>query len=133
MKLLLDTHAFIWTLTDSKRLTVAARNAVTSTENEVYVSSISFWETAIKIRNKRMAPIGHEPSTLVEAAETMGFVPIALTPVEAATHGNLTEDTHFDPFDRMLIWQAIQRKMKLISADKAFQRFVPDGLELLWD
>lgn len=133
MKLLLDTHAFIWALTDSKRLTAAARNAVTSTENEIYVSSISFWEIAIKLRNNRMSPIGHEPSTLVEAAEAMGLITIALTPDEAATRGNLTEDTHFDPFDRMLIWQAIERRMMLISADKAFQRFVPDGLELLWD
>ncbi len=62
----------------------------------------------------------------------MGFTPISLTPVEAATYGNLAEDTHFDPFDRMLIWQAIGRKMVLISKDSNFKRFSKDGLELLW-
>ncbi|MEO7539953.1 MAG: toxin-antitoxin system, toxin component, PIN family protein [Pyrinomonadaceae bacterium] len=42
------------------------------------------------------------------------------------------EDVHFDPFDRMLIWQAIARKMTLVSGDAQFKRFVPDGLKLLW-
>lgn len=132
MRLLLDTHVFIWALTDPRRLSSAARVAITNTENELYVSSVSFWEIAIKLRSKRLAPIGHESSTLVEAAEAMGFIPIALTAVEAATQGNLTEDTHFDPFDRMLIWQAISRKMVLISKDSNFKRFRKDGLKLLW-
>ncbi len=132
MKLLLDTHTFIWALTDTKRLTVRARKVLADTENEIYVSSVSFWEIAIKVRSKRMTPIGHEPSTLVEAAEAMGFVPVPLMPVEAAAHGNLTEDTHFDPFDRMLIWQAITRKLILISGDRKFEHFTPDGLKLLW-
>jgi len=132
MKLLLDTHAFIWTLTDSKRLTSRASEAITATENEIYVSSVSFWEIAIKVRNNRLAPIGHEPSTLVEAAERMGFIPIPILPSEAATQGNLAEDTHFDPFDRMLIWQAIQRNLILVSGDRQFDRFKRDGLRLLW-
>ena len=132
MKFLLDTHVFIWALTDPKRLSSVARSAITNPENELYVSSVSFWEVAIKARSKRLAPIGHEPSTLVEAAESMGFIPISLTPVEAATQGSLTEDTHFDPFDRMLIWQAISRKLTLVSGDAEFKRFEPDGLKVLW-
>ncbi len=52
MKLLLDTHVFIWALTDSGSLTATAKNAITNTENELYVSSVSFWEIAIKLRNK---------------------------------------------------------------------------------
>lgn len=133
MRLLLDTHAFIWSLSETGRLPTAARNAIADTENEVYVSSVSFWEISIKSRNKRLAPIGHEPSTLVVASESMGFVPIPIMPVEAATQGNLTEDTHFDPFDRMLIWQAISRKLTLVSGDKEFNRFKKDGLKLLWN
>ena len=132
MRFLLDTHVFIWALTDPKRLPPTARTAITDTENELYVSSVSFWEIAIKLRSKRLAPIGHEPSTLVEAAESMGFVPLALTPVEAATQGDLAEDTHFDPFDRMLIWQAISRNLTLVSGDAEFRRFKEHGLSLLW-
>lgn len=57
---------------------------------------------------------------------------ISLEPDEAATLGNLTESAHFDPFDRMLIWQAIQRNLTLISGDRAFKKFAADGLRLLW-
>lgn len=55
-----------------------------------------------------------------------------LLPDEAATYGNLTEETHNDPFDRMLIWQAISRKLVLVSGDSEFKRFKKDGLRLLW-
>ncbi|MEP6787771.1 MAG: type II toxin-antitoxin system VapC family toxin, partial [Acidobacteriota bacterium] len=61
-----------------------------------------------------------------------GFTPIALTPDEAVTQDNLKENTHFDPFDRMLIWQAISRKMTVVSGDPEFRRFTSDGLKLLW-
>jgi PIN domain nuclease of toxin-antitoxin system len=132
MRLLLDTHVFIWSLSETSRLPKFANNAIADAENDVFVSSVSFWEISIKSRNRRLAPIGREPSTLVAAAETMGFIPIPITPVEAATQGNLTEETHFDPFDRMLIWQAISRKLTLVSGDKEFNRFKKDGLKLLW-
>lgn len=133
MRLLLDTHTFIWTLTDTERLPSTVLAAVTDSDNELYVSCVSFWEISIKVRNKRLALMGHEPSTVVEAAESMGFVPIPLTPLEAATQSSLTENTHFDPFDRMLIWQAISRKLTLVSRDAEFRRFKKDGLKLLWN
>lgn len=132
MKLLLDTHAFIWSLTETDKMPISAINAVTDTENEVYVSSVSFWEISIKVRNNRLVLKGSEPSTLVVAAETMGFIPVPITPAEAATQGSLTENTHFDPFDRMLIWQAINRGLTLVSGDVQFKRFKKDGLKLLW-
>lgn len=132
MRFLLDTHTFIWSLSDTKRLSSAAKAAITNAENELFVSSVTFWEIAIKVRNKRLAPIGRPPTTLVEAAELMGFRPVSLSPIEAATSGNLIEDTHFDPFDRMLIWQAINRELTLISGDSEFRRFEPDGLKLIW-
>src|SRR5438034_4718399 len=130
MRFLLDTHTFIWALSDTKRLPVAASTVITDAGNELLISAVSFWEIAIKARNGRLAPIGKEPSTLVKAAEEMGFIPIQLAPAEAATQGSLTEDTHFDPFDRMLIWQAIQRDLILISGDPQFKRFAADGLKL---
>lgn len=132
MKYLIDTHVFIWMLTDTAKLSAVARAAITDGENELYLSAVSFWEIAIKLYSKRLSSIGHQPSTLVEAAESMGFISIPLLPDEAATPGNLTDDTHFDPFDRMLIWQAITRKLILISGDRKFRRFEKDGLKLLW-
>ncbi len=132
MKYLLDTHAFIWTLSAPEKIPSKVRKVIEDPENEVFISSVSFWEIAIKVRSKRLAPVGRATSSTVEAAESMGFLAIPLTPVEAATHGDLTEDTHFDPFDRMLIWQAIQRELILVSGDSEFKKFKADGLRLLW-
>lgn len=132
MKYLLDTYTFLWALSDQEKLPAKARSAIEAPESEVFVSTVSFWEIAIKVRSKRLAPVGKTTSSIVEAAELMGFRPITLSPIEAATQGDLAEDTHFDPFDRMLIWQAISRKMTLVSGDEQLQRFVPDGLKLLW-
>jgi PIN domain nuclease of toxin-antitoxin system len=89
MRLLLDTHAFIWSLSDTDRLPKSVGEAIADTDNDVFVSSVSFWEISIKARNRRLAPIGREPSTLVVAAESMGFLPIPITPVDAATQGSL--------------------------------------------
>ena len=132
MRLLLDTHTFIWALSDPEKLAHAASQAIGDPDNTVSVSSVSFWEIAIKLRNGRLAPIGTPGSVIVEAARSMGFLPVELTPNEAADHGQLAEDTHFDPFDRMLIWQAIQGNMTLVSRDREFKKFQPDGLRLLW-
>ncbi|MEJ7848754.1 MAG: type II toxin-antitoxin system VapC family toxin [Pyrinomonadaceae bacterium] len=132
MSFLLDTHTFIWALTDPGRIPINVRNIVEDADNELFVSAVSFWEIAIKVRSGRLAPVGRPSSNIVEAAEAMGFLPIPLLPEEAATSANLIEDTHFDPFDRMLIWQAISRKMVLISGDSEFKRFKKDGLKLLW-
>jgi len=132
MKLLIDTHVFIWVLTDVRRLPHRVKNILSEPANEIYVSAVSFWEIAIKVANKRLSLIGHKPSTLVQAAEDLDFLPIAILPVDAATVGSLTEDAHFDPFDRMLIWQAIKRNMILVSGDRAFESFEKDGLRLLW-
>ena len=101
-------------------------------DNEVFVSAVSLWEIAIKTRKRKLDLGGILNEDLIDLAERMGIRTIELSPEEAATYGDLMEDTHFDPFDRMLIWQAICRKMILVSGDPEFQRFIPDGLKLLW-
>ena len=109
MRYLLDTHTFLWAYAQSDRL-----------------------PKAIKIRSKRLDVGGKSSTELLHEAVKMGFVVLHLGAEEAASHQELLEDTHFDPFDRMLIWQAISRKMTLISGDRAFERFKADGLKLIW-
>lgn len=132
MRFLLDTHTFLWAYSEPEKLTTAARNAVANPENEVFVSAVSFWEISIKISIGKLKPVGKHPSEIVSVAESQGIIPIELTPDEAANYTNLTEATHYDPFDRMLIWQAIQRDMTLVSGDPEFKKFKSDGLRLLW-
>ena len=131
MNYLLDTHTLIWALTDTKKLPAKAKMALEDVESISHVSSVTFWEMAIKIRNGRLEPIG-DWNSVIPYVEKLGFHTIPLSPEEAATSKNLTEDTHFDPFDRMLIWQAIQRDLVLVSKDPEFEKFKADGLRLLW-
>ena len=132
MKYLLDTHTFLWKLAEPGKITAKVFKATKDPDNEVYLSAISLWEIAIKTRRRKLDLGGVSNGELIELAGKMGIVTIALSPEEAATYGELTENTHFDPFDRMLVWQAISRKLTLVSADSTLKRFKKDGLKLLW-
>ncbi len=132
MRYLLDTLTFIWAYGQSNRLPKRVRTTLEDTASEVFVSAVTFWEIAIKLRAKRLDVGGKTATDLIAEAQDMGFSLIHLNAEDAASHQNLTEDTHFDPFDRMLIWQAIQRNMILVSGDADFKRFAADGLRLLW-
>ena len=99
MKLLLDTHVFLWSFSAKQRLAARARSAIEDSDNEVLVSAVSFWEIAIKIRLGKLEAVGSHPSDLVAVAETLGFTPIPILPSEAASYGSLLESTHSDPFD----------------------------------
>ncbi|HMT06938.1 MAG TPA: type II toxin-antitoxin system VapC family toxin [Pyrinomonadaceae bacterium] len=132
MRLLLDTHAFLWAYSEPDRLPTKVRDTIVDIENDVFVSAVSFLEISIKISIGKLKPIGNHPKEILDIAEALGFRPIPLLPDEAANYTKLTEDTHFDPFDRMLIWQAIDRGLTLVSRDKEFKKFKKDGLKLLW-
>jgi PIN domain nuclease of toxin-antitoxin system len=132
MRYLLDTHAFLWAYGRSSRLPERVRSAIEDINAEVCVSSITFWEIAIKLRAKRLSVGGKTATDLISEARRMDFRLIPLEPEEAASQQGLIEDTHFDPFDRMLIWQAIQRNLILVSGDRQFEQFRSDGLKLLW-
>ena len=130
MRLLLDTHTFLWSLSAPKRLPQNARTAIEDRQNQVFVSAVTFWEIAIKLRLGKL-DLGSSDD-IVDAAVTAGFTPIPLTPDEAASSSDLAEATHNDPFDRLLIWQAITRDLTIVSGDAEFELFRQEGLKLLW-
>lgn len=132
MRFLLDTHVFLWTILELKRLPNSVIKAIQDPRNEVFVSAISFWEISIKSRLGKIDLIDFTSSDLIPSATAMGFLTIGLASDEAVSQDRLKENTHFDPFDRMLIWQAIQRDLVVVSGDPEFEKFKPDGLELLW-
>lgn len=132
MKLLLDTHTFLWTISGSSNIPKSTRAAIRDPANEVFVSAVSFWEIAINVRRSKLDLGAIGPEDLVGLAEKIGFECISLSPEEAISYGRLAEASHFDPFDRMLIWQAIGRKLTMISKDLEFGKLEPFGLKLLW-
>jgi PIN domain nuclease of toxin-antitoxin system len=132
MKYLLDTHVFLWAIGQSKDLPEIVIKELKNPNNEVYVSAITFWEISIKIRIKKLDLGGIQIEDLIPFAEKMDFQVIDLTPEEANTYVNLAENTHNDPFDRMLIWQCIRRNMTIVSKDIEFEKFKDYGLKILW-
>jgi PIN domain nuclease of toxin-antitoxin system len=131
MRYLLDTHVFLWATGQSHKLPANIRTVIDDEANGVFVSAIVFWEIAIKTRLGKLDIGGRSALELLGLAQTMGFQLIGVEPDEAATFDQLEENTHLDLFDRMLIWQAISRKLTLISSDSKFWHFTPDGLKLL--
>lgn len=132
MKYLLDTHTFLWTISGSDNIPAETKANIINPDNEIYVSSVSLWEIAIKTRIKKLSLGSIEIENLIPYAGKMGMELISLTPEESISYVKLEEDSHFDPFDRMLIWQSIHRNMTMISKDGNFEKFKKHGLKLLW-
>ena len=128
MRLLLDTHAFLRWIADSSRLTEAARRAIANLRNDVAVSAASVWEIATKYRLGKLpgaAPIARNIGARI--AE-QGFDNLAITVDDAARAGGLP-GIHRDPFDRMLIAQALARDSAPVSNESLFDRY---GVQRLW-
>lgn len=132
MNYLLDTHTFLWTISNVKNISKKAVEIIKNSKNEIFISAVSLWEISIKVRIKKLSLDTIEPEELILLAEKMEFQLIGLSPEEAATYHRLKEETHNDPFDRMLIWQSISRNLPVISNDKEFNKFVPYGLKIIW-
>jgi PIN domain nuclease of toxin-antitoxin system len=115
MRILLDTHILIWALSTPERLDPQARAAILDAQNEVLFSAASIWEIAIKAALRR-ADFVARPETVVQEALDIGFAEL---PVRATTAARVADLPllHRDPFDRLLIAQAIEQPAALYTAD----------------
>jgi len=132
MRFLLDTHSFLWTVFSPEKLSKSARGTIKDRENEVAVSVVTFWEVSLKYALGKLDLVKVKPEDLPDVAEKTGMDILQITPQEAASFHNLPRLTHKDPFDRLIIWQAIQRKMPLISRDREFKDYRKFGLKIHW-
>jgi len=114
MRLLLDTHLFLWVVADSRRLKAAARREIVAAE-QVYVSAASIWEIAIKAR---LGKIEGGPARLAGAIEESGFAELPVR-AEHAARVALLPMHHADPFDRLLVAQAASEPLLLLTGDAA--------------
>jgi PIN domain nuclease of toxin-antitoxin system len=116
MRMLLDTHILIWAIGYSDRLDAETAQALTDTANEILFSAASIWEIAIKYRLGR-ADFAHEPAEIVRAAIDIGFTELPVSSAVAATIVTLPL-LHRDPFDRLLIAQAIAEPAVFFTTDR---------------
>jgi PIN domain nuclease of toxin-antitoxin system len=114
VKILLDTHVYLWWVADSRSLPAAARKKIAGAD-AVFVSAASIWEAIIKIGVGKLAA---DPAALVRGIAGSGFEPLAVTPEHALALTRL-RDHHKDPFDRILLAQAITEPLYFLTADRA--------------
>lgn len=128
MKLLLDTCAFLWFQADSPNLSPTARTQILDPANEVYLSAVSVWEIARKYAQGGLTLPSH-PSTLIPAIrQDSGIASLSLTETDALAAEKL-ELFHKDPFDRMLIAQALMGGLAIVTSDRAFD---PYPVRVIW-
>ena len=128
MRALLDTHAFLWWIADSGRLSRKARRLIADETNDIAVSAASAWEIATKHRIGRLP--GGEAVALDVAGRIsdQGFSELPISVSDGERAGRLP-GPHRDPFDRMLAAQALARSLPIISIDGIFDGY---GVDRLW-
>lgn len=127
MNLLIDTHALIWFVAGDRRLGKGARAAMEEDRAHLYISAATVWELAIKAARKRIDLRFPVQRYLADRMDE-GF---ALLPVEGE-HAAAVEHLpfhHHDPFDRLLIAQALSERMPVVTRDRAFRKY---GVDVIW-
>ena len=128
MRLLLDTHTFLWWLDGDRRMSKRARTLVGRDAHEVFVSAASAWEIATKWRLGKLPGAADVAADIAGAVASQAFLPLSITLAHAQLAGQLTAD-HRDPFDRMLAAQALMEGLPIVSNDEAFDLF---GIARIW-
>lgn len=104
---------------------------ISNAEQKILVSTISFWEVALKSSIGKIEITGLQPEDIPAICTTIGFDIIELSAADSCSYHNLKASYHEDPFDRMLIWQAIRNGYTLISADEKVNKYRTEGLSIL--
>lgn len=132
MKYLLDTHALIWYLYEPEKLSKDVYQLLQANADEMYVSAINFWEISIKSSNNKIDLKGRNPKELYQTCVNNGFLSIEVSISETISFYQLTADFHRDPFDRMLIWQALQNNLTIITNNTQIEKYKAIGLKTIW-
>mgnify|MGYP001767398529 FL=1 len=128
MRLLLDTHSFLWWVTDDPRLPASARAAIGDEANAIYISAASAWEMATKHRLGKLDGAADAIKRFAELVAADGFEHLPVTYAHALKAGSF-RTTHRDPFDRMLAAQSELEGLSLVTRDPAFATL---GTRTLW-
>lgn len=128
MRALLDTHTFLWWITDDPRLSARAREVIGDGENKIFLSAASGWEMAIKAKLGKLCLPGDPVSFIAEQIAVNGFdsLPVQMS---HALFVYALPSYHRDPFDRLLVAQAKLENLCLLTADPQMARY---PVEIVW-
>ena len=127
MNVLLDTHTFIWYIEGNAKLTQKARDVIEVSGDKIYLSIISLWEIAIKTGKKQLT-LQNEFDDLLNVLNSLEIEILTITFVDTQIYKNLPLH-HGDPFDRMIISQAINNSLTIVGCDKSFNDY---PIQILW-
>jgi PIN domain nuclease of toxin-antitoxin system len=128
MKVLVDTHTFLWDIIADPRSSAKAKQMLRSDEHELVFSLVSLWEIAIKIKTGKLNTIGSSVAYIRDEMDAYGMslLPIRyehILQLESLPHH------HSDPFDRLLTAQALTESLPILTGDRAFANY---GIKLVW-
>lgn len=133
MKYLLDSHVILWLAYEDHKLSEVAKEILLDPKNEIFLSAVSFWEIGLKFQLGKLDLKGHNPELLKAGFDQyFDFEELDLNMEDALTIYKLDASIHKDPFDRMLIWQALIHGLTFITADENIKRYREIGLKVLW-
>ena len=128
---LLDTHYMLWAIADTKKLSKNIKEIITNPDHKIVVSTISFWEVSLKSSLGKLEITGFSPEVLPKACLQVGFDIECPSAEDSSTYHKLKASYHKDPFDRMLIWQAIRNNYTIISVDNNVKKYSSEGLKIV--
>ncbi|MDX2098899.1 MAG: type II toxin-antitoxin system VapC family toxin [Leptolyngbyaceae cyanobacterium bins.59] len=122
MKILLDTHIFLWFISGDTRLSTDVRDAIRDLENEVYLSSISVWEAIVKHQLGKL-PLPEPPKSYLPKQRDLHQISSLALDESSVVQLDKLPPLHRDPFDRMLICQALQNNLTIATVDAAVRAY----------
>ncbi len=128
MRYLLDTGVWLWSLLQPERLSRKAQDVITELEQEIFLSAVSSWEIAIKSSTGKLKLPQSAQSFVPQFMREQGLRPLPISLGHTLAVASLPLH-HRDPFDRLLIAQALEEKMALLTADRAFEKY---GVDIVW-
>lgn len=131
MKYLLDTHYLLWSIANSSKIPKSVKNIIVDARNQILVSTISLWEISLKYSIGKLNIKGFMPEDIPDLCLKMNFEILNLSAQECSSYHQLVPNHHKDPFDKMLIWQAISNDYTLITDDADIKKYASSGLKLL--
>ncbi|MDR3366231.1 MAG: type II toxin-antitoxin system VapC family toxin [Prevotellaceae bacterium] len=120
-KILIDTQSFIWFMEDNKHLPASMRTLMNDSGYQLTISMACLWEMTIKMSLSKLA-LSADIATIMSEAQANGFEFLFIEPAHLVTLSTLAP-IHRDPFDRIMIAQAITENMPIISSDKVFEQY----------
>lgn len=132
MNFLLDTHVFLWTVFKPDKLSEKARRIIEDPDNLIYVSTVTYWEISLKYALGKLLLTNVLPEALPDISRKMDFETLSLDEQTASTFYKLPRNIHKDPFDRLVVWQAISQNIVLITKDRKLNAYKKLGLQTLW-